>query len=194
MRLALDIDGVLARFTDSYAHFLTRETGIAFPRASEDFPQEWFWERAMGVTPEQEAKVWTERILQPGSKFWYKLHPMDGAGGIIRRLNDLTRVGHEVFFLTHRMGDKAKLQTERWLYSYGMNFPTVLLSGEKVPLIQALGVTFFIDDKPSTVVEAAEVMEKVYLMNAPYNVREEMPPNVVRVRSAEEALMKEGLW
>lgn len=194
VRLGFDLDGVLAQFTDKYARLLSNETGLQFPKASEEWPSTWFWERDAGVTPEQEKLVWNRDILASGKHFWHHLKPMEGAGGVVRRLNELTRLGHEVFFLTHRFGHKAKLQTEQWLYERGMFMPTVLLSEHKVELIQALNIEFFIDDKPSTVRSVAMVLPKVYLMNAPYNRVEVMPPQVVRVKNVEEALRMEGLW
>lgn len=193
--MASIFDGCLANFSDSYARLLTKETGIEFPKVSQDHPKEWYWERAAGVTKQQEKAVWERDILAKGSRFWLNLKPMDGAGTVIRRLNELSREGHDVYFITHRMGAKAKLQTEKWLYEHGMNFPTVLLSGDKVPLIRALEIEFFVDDKPETVLAVANVMPwTVYMQAAPYNADVVLPKNVVKVGNVEEALRWAKLW
>lgn len=195
MRLGVDLDGVLANFTDSYARYLTKETGIEFPTSSDEWPTEWDWEIASGVTKAQAKMVWDTHILGKGSRFWLGLKSIDGAGTALRRLNELTREGHDVYFITHRMGDKAKLQTERWLYERGVNYPTVLLSGDKVPLIRSLEIEWFIDDKPETVLAVANMMSwMVYLKAAPHNRDIVLPNNVVRVANVEEALRWAKLW
>lgn len=191
--MASTFDGCLCNFTDRYARLLSNETGIQFPKASSEWPPVWYWERDLGVTQEQERTVWERDILARGTNFWLKLKPIEGAGGVIRRLNELTRVGNGVYFLTNRMGDKAKLQTERWLFERGMDYPTVLLSGDKVPLIKALGIEFFIDDKPDTVQDVHEHCPgvKVFIKDMPYN---RMVQVGKRVQSVEDALKEVGLW
>lgn len=197
-RLAIDVDGVLANFTDSYGKLLTAESGLEFPKCSEEFPKLWYWEREAGVTPEQEKKVWETGILHEGSTFWQELAPMPEAKTTLRQLNRLAREGHEVFFLTHRMGWRAKSQTEKWLYKYGVDYPTVLLSGNKFPLIDALGVDFFIDDKPDTVKDVDYRMRvlglplKLYMKKAAYN--KEYWEKFNSVDTVEEALKLENLW
>jgi hypothetical protein len=197
-RLGIDLDGCLANFTDSYAKVITKHTGIHFPKASDKWPTVWYWEREAGVTKEQEKQVWGEEILNPLKDFWFKLAPMEGAVEVVRRLNWLGRNGCDVYFLTHRMGDTAKTQTERWLYELGMNFPTVILAGDKAPIIKALGINIFVDDKWETInglyTQALEEEWKginIWLKDTPYN-REGRGKWLI-ADSVQDALEKEGL-
>ena len=109
-------------------------------------------------------------------------------------------------FMTDRMGDRAKMQTEMWLHSYGMDYPTVLVTGDKIPIVDAMKMDFFVDDRLSTVDDLARrmemfeifdepwpVKEHIYLVNRPYN-QEPCHAYIKRVASVKEALQLEGLW
>lgn len=202
MKLAIDIDGVLANFTDAYSLMLTKVSGIEFPRASKDWPTEWYWDRTLGITKEQERHVWGQ-IMAEGSHYWEKLQPLEEAYRCLRQLNWIAKNDHEVYFLTNRMGYRAKYQTERWLYKHGMDYPTVILSGQKTPLLRDMNIDFFIDDKPDTIYELYEVFTKYgwftnqqfYLLDAPYNRRADLRyPGTKVALTLEEALRKAGLW
>lgn len=194
-KLAFDIDGVLADFTSSYGHALIEVTGRnLLPDGWEtnpEFPLTWYWERDAGYTKEEEQKTWNEKILSSAT-FWKKLAPLPDTKDVIKQINRLAREGHDIYFLTHRMGKQAKKQTEEWLYNLGVNYPTVLLSGNKTPLLQALEIDFFVDDKLSTVEDAAlHYMKRgkgcVVLKDAPYN-REGRSGNFAVASNALEAL------
>lgn len=191
MKLGVDIDGCLANFTDSYSKHLSQVTGLVFPKASDAWPTEWYWDRAAGVNKDDEAKVWKEVITAEGSDFWETLDHLDGAPATIKQLNRLAKAGHDVYFLTHRMGDKAKLQTEKWLYERGVDYPTVVMSGTKLPLVRAIGIQFFIDDKPETIEEMHDNVKLLYIKDAPYNRHVKVGK---RVKSVREALEDAGLW
>lgn len=177
MKLGFDVDGCLANFTDSYASELTKVSGIVFPKASSEWPTAWFWDREMGVTHTDESKVWKGVIMKEGSTFWQTLAPLEGANEVLKLLNHRIKLGDEVYFITNRMGDQAKLQTEKWLYEWGIDYPTVILSAEKTPLIKLLGLEFFIDDKWETMRDLYKEAEaegwlngkSFYLKDAPYN-------------------------
>lgn len=202
-KLGVDLDGVLANFTDAYAKLATERTGIQFPKMSADWPRSWYWDRDAGVSKEDEKAIWQE--ITEGNTFWYRLEPLPGAHDTIRCLEKLVRQGHDVYFITNRMGRQAKTQTEQWLYNLGMNYPTVLVASDKLPIIKSLGIDFYIDDKPETVHEIAEanldqmiagghpVVGKLYMKDMAYNRQyTELP--FFRVNSLEEALKMEGLW
>lgn len=195
--VGIDLDGCLADFTTAYAELLIFVSGrdLLPPgwRTDPRFPSTWFWERAAGYTPEEESEVWQEHILKPGT-FWQSLDLLPDAKSAIKQLNRLSMQGHDIYFLTHRMGKHAKLQTERWLYEHGMSYPTVLLTGDKAPVIASLKLDFYIDDKPDNLIEASRVMSSgLYVMDAPYNWQE-VPPDLPRVKSVKDALITAGLW
>lgn len=200
MRLGFDLDGCLVDFSSGYAKLLTRHTGIEFPPVSDTWPTTWYWEREAGVTKEQEEHVWRTGILHEGSQFWLRLHPMAGAIETLSQINGLIKQGHEAYFISTRTGHCSKLQAEKWLYKHGIEYPTVLLTPDKVPYLRTLGIEMFIDDKLDTietVMKAAQAEHlpcegNVFLLTTPYN--QQYTPGAIRVKSVAEALKMRGLW
>lgn len=201
MVLGIDVDGVLADFNTSFAEAVIEVTGTdLFPKdwreaiKDKTFPTTWNWDLDAGYTKEQSRKTWEQGILT-SSKFWKSLAPLPGAVDAIKQFNRMSNEGHEVYFLTHRNGKKAKQQTEEWLYDLGMNYPTVLLTGNKLPVLDNLGVQFFIDDKLATVNEVyrAGVVKHLYLFNSPWN-NEGREKGLSSVHTVEEALRNANLF
>lgn len=193
LKLAIDVDGVLANFCDSYAARLTFRTGIPFPPMSPEWPTVWQWDHAMGITPAEEQYTWEQDILRT-SNFWRNLKPYADTKPAVRWLNRLTHSGNEVYFITNRPGKQAKLQTEKWLYNLGMNYPTVIVTSDKLPFLKALKVNFFIDDKPDTLSEvglaAPPDLDRLYARTWAYNRDVEFPPNVRRTPNLLTALQE----
>lgn len=193
MNYGIDIDGVLANFTDNYAALLTAKTGIEFPKNSSTWPTVWYWERAAGVVKDDENFVWKEGIL--ATTFWLDLEPLPGAEPTLELLSAKRYAGDQVYFITTRPGKKAKLLTEYWLRNWGFANATVLIAGSeaaKGQLAAALKLDVFIDDKPENCEAVARAVDpscKVFLVDAPYNrqFREE-DLVITRVASAYDAL------
>jgi hypothetical protein len=201
LRIGCDLDGCLANFTKAYAKALIEGTGKNYlpPTWETDpnFPQTWNWHWDAGYDKGLCAKIWVEVV--EGKGFWQNLEPLDGAEASLKQLNRLAKQGHDVYFITHRSGVKAKQQTELWLQEYGMETPTVLLTGRKLPAAISLGLEFFIDDKLETVLEMAASYQHsvppphIFLKDAPYN-RAGRPETLEVATSVEDALRKVGLW
>jgi len=205
MRLSIDLDGVCAQFNEAYAKILIKESGRdLFPPGLtwEERPETfvcWDWDTFYGYTPQEIDKAWRHGIKN-STTFWEKLQPLEGATDAIKQLNRMAKSGDDVYFLTNRIGYRAKYQTEKWLYAQGCDYPTVFLVADKVPVIRALGIHFVIDDKLETINDLARVVEeegwtgmKIYLKDAPYN-REGRRQDIIVVGSINEALKAEGLW
>lgn len=204
MKLAIDLDGVCCNFNLSYAQLFLELTGeCKFPvdwkkRLEEGtFPAVWSYEEAAGYSEQQIHAVWKNITDSP--TFWAKLQAYPGTKETLTQLNAFARAGDEVYFMTARRGFKAKAQTEKWLYENGVDFPTVLLSQDKLPLIKNLKVGFFIDDRPETIHEVSEWAMReqkqihIFLQKQPYN--EGVYANNVRpVESLKRALQEVGLW
>lgn len=195
MNIGIDIDGVIANFTDSYAPLLTAETGIIFPKASSEWPTEWYWDRAAmkaaGISADTaeaiEGKIW-EGIRN--SAFWGQLAPLPNAKLTLRTALDMRYAGHNIYFITARPGNFSKLLTEAWLKEHGFEYiPTVLITADKGPIARGLALDVFIDDRPENCSEVWEASHKtrVFLVDAPYN-RDYEHEGVERVGSALEAL------
>ena len=205
MVIVLDIDGCLANFNKGYGTLLTKIGGARLPQGWQDepnlnFPVTWDWDRAAGYSPDIIQKVWTKYIMQEGSHFWKNLEPLPTARESLMHVNSLVKQGQaECYFLTHRMGHAAKLQTEEWLYANGIDYPTVLMTADKVPWLRLLKANIFLDDKPETVQEVAQVaLEekwpdfKLYLRQAPYN--RALWEKVFSVATVKDALIAAGVW
>lgn len=204
--IGVDIDGVLANFSLAYGELLIEVSGKdLLPqgwRTNPEWPTTWYWEREAGYSKEVEKDVWENHILKNRS-FWQDLEPLEWAPETVRQLNRLSVKGHNVYYITQRIGDGAKLQTERWLYELGSCYPTVCLVSnhlEKSPIIRALGLNFYIDDKAETVVDVSQLVVPgentfhLFVKDAPYN-RVQYPAGKVKVvGSVKEALETVGLW
>ena len=205
-RVACDLDGVVCQFSFAYAELLAYEAGgDKLPEGYQKdplWPPVWDWEAKYGYDKAAIDRVWRDHILAK-KDFWLKLDVMPGAYEAIRKLNWLVKDGEaEVYYITHRMGNNAKLQSEKWLYDRGMDFPTVIISGQdKVPLLKALGIDFYIDDKQETMIELHDTAERekwiegknFYLKSAPYNAGI-VRPKLTRVETLEAAMQDAGIW
>ncbi len=177
MVLVFDIDGCLANFTLAYGNLLISETGRdILPEgwrdqleAGGDFPTVWDWEAAAGYTPEEATKVWKK--ISSSKTFWKGLAPYAETRMTLKRIDALSK-DNEVIFLTHRSGNQVKRQTEMWLYDQGIKYPTVILSGDKAPMLNELKADFFIDDKLDTMNQVYMSFIETsgfYLLDRPYN-------------------------
>lgn len=194
MRLAFDLDGCFVEFNAAYADLLIKTTG------KDLFPKGWrddhdllcpVWEYAshFGYTQEQEDKAW--ELINRDPEFWKNLRPMFGARAALRHINQLAKRGHDIYFITSRPGVMVKRQTEQWLYDMGIDFPTVIISFDKVPVLKGLKADMFLDDKLPTILAAAGVgtpVDSTFLFSRPYN-RADRPENAEYVvTSVAEAL------
>lgn len=178
LRLGFDIDGVLAEFTPAYQRLFIETTG------RDDFhpgdgvnPPDWNWPELRGYTREEVDTVWATIRRDP--TFWLNLQPTKHTSTLRALIEHLERT-HEVYFITSRMGDRVKRQTELWLYEhlgYLMNcrgvWPTVLIvgTGEKGAVCKALKLDAYIDDNWDNVVDCATTAPKTktFLLNRRYN-------------------------
>lgn len=207
--VCLDIDGCLANFTKAYAKLLIKVGGNKLPHDWEtnpEFPKVWYWEREAGYPKEVEQEVWQTHILQKNSTFWQTLEPLPTAKESLMVLNGLEKAGKvHCVFLTHRMGDRAHLQTCEFLYENGFDYPTVLLAADKTPYLRLLQAHFFLDDKPDTVLDVAKkrqdekwgFLPHLCLKTAPYNKELQAQVGLVKIETAatvKEALQQAGIW
>lgn len=78
---------------------------------------------------------------------------------------------HEIYFITNRMGQYPKRQTELWLSQHLGFSPTVLISPHKGQVCAALHLDYYVDDKPSNVddVIAEAPNTTVFMQDRAYN-------------------------
>lgn len=189
MQIALDIDGCLADFTSSYAKRLVKVTGENLFPTPLTIPC-WDWDKHYGYSAEQIAATW--EAIAKDKLFWFKLEAIPDPEVFIR-INVLSK-DNPVYFITNRMGLNCKQQTEKWLYERGINYPTVIIAGNKRPIIEALKIEFFIDDRLETMNELAGLRKPhFYLKDTTYNQTGRVSGLAVAT-DIKDALEKAGLW
>lgn len=190
MKLAVDMDGCLADFNTPFHARLVEKWGDRFPAGYDPAqPPCWEWPRHFGYTFDEEREIWGD--VHRNDKFWQYLSEVPYGAVAVGMLDKLAFRGHDVYFVTQRDGTNAKQQTERWLEARGMYNPTVLICGDKIPVLKALKIDMFVDDRPETLIDAAKVGGlRTYAKLTSYNAGTK-PWNVVGVKHVYEALERE---
>lgn len=164
--LAIDLDGVLVNFNDTYTRLLMKiEPGIKVDLFAADFPPCWEYDTHYGFSKETIRKAWTE--IRNSGIFWRFLFPYANAPSDLRLLRQMDA---DIYFVTTRPGPTAKRETEQWLESQGFFGPTVVIAGNKLAFCEAVGATHLIDDKPENLGDPAVALPwKRALFKRPYN-------------------------
>lgn len=180
MRIGVDVDGVLADFNANFIRLCVQVTGHnLFPAGYE--PTTWNYPESLGYTSEEVSSVWA--AIKADGLFWRGVDRYQSTTEFMAYLNDCANRGDDLYFITDRMGTRAKEQTEEWLLNNGMgavNYRpiTVLLTAKKGLTAQVLGLDVYIDDKRENCIDVAVMTAeidgsdqtcKVYLLNRPWN-------------------------
>ena len=141
LRVAFDIDGVLADFRTAFQD-AADEAGIGGrPQASE----------ASAIDPlsSREIKaIWAH--VKRSNNWWTRLHAYEPQQMV--RLYELSRrCKWEVVFMTRRPstdGDPVQFQTQWWIEHYGFYYPAVVtVPGSRGELANALRLDVIVDDQ-----------------------------------------------
>ena len=154
LRIAFDLDGVLADFAAAYGRIADR----LFPESPESRlpPAAAEQEAAETAAPNREEvrlslrrrdRVWKEIRATPD--FWLTLDPLEP--DVVARLHERAVARRwETFFVTQRpatAGDTVQRQTQRWLVEQGFALPSVVAhEGSRGRLAAALELDFLVDD------------------------------------------------
>ena len=173
-RIVCDLDGCLVDWNTPFAKLLAKAHGEdLLPEGWEQlghnaFPC-WNWDRHYGYSEVscELARHW----MQEDHVFWYRLPALPEAQVVLDKLNGLVNADEiDLYFITQRMGARAKQSTEMWLWDRGLVSPTVIVTGNKVPVLKGLGADFFIDDRLETVIQVHKAgLPGVYLLDRPWN-------------------------
>ena len=158
MRIAFDLDGVLADFAGAYRNIANRLHPRRGPvvlalaaSAAEDAP---------GGRPSGrlERRIWRE--ITSTENFWQTLDPLDP--GLIGALHvEHVRRGWETFFVTQRpatAGATVQRQTQQWLVEHGFALPSVIVHcASRGQLAAALELDFLVDD---TIAHCVDVIDE----------------------------------
>lgn len=193
MRIGLDCDGVLANFNQRYIQLIIESTGRdLFPPRPFDIPC-WDYPEYYGYTHTEVKQVW--KAIEADTRFWLELPPYPETPEILKRLAELKLEGHDIYFVTSRLGVLAKRQTEAWLRNetlaatgyYGTHLTpdTVLISSEKGLVAHALDLDLYIDDRFENAIDVHYTTANTlsFLLDRPWNAHRTAPLGVIRVYS-----------
>lgn len=186
-KLGIDVDGVIANFSGKFVEFGNRRYGTNYTELDQTD-----WDFKPWFTSQQVDEVW-EKDIKPEKNFWLTLKTLPGT----KALEEAHRRA-ELFFITSRVpttGMSAREQTCWWLRNhFGITYPTVIVvdnPSQKIPIIKALEIVAFIDDKGSTIRQVHNAGVLSYAKLSPYNCAEPFPESVVPVETLDEMLKKE---
>jgi hypothetical protein len=178
MRIGIDVDGVLARYTEAFQRRIISVTGgDRFP--CDDYqPTSWDYAADLGYSEAEIDLTW--RTIKEDRCFWASLLPYRDASHALGLLSKRMDAGDDVYFITARPGADAKRQTEQWLLarfpSLMRPIPTVLISSHKGLAAQTLGLDAYVDDRWENCVDVAAMHWKgrspacrTYVLDRPWN-------------------------
>jgi len=175
LRIGFDCDGVLVNFSQAFLDIANRMFGTHY--ATQD-QTGWDFETWCHFTPKQVDEVWVE--IRATHNFWQTLLPIEPEARLYH-----ANANHTLFFITSRVpvaGLTIEEQTQEWLDRYKLiRYPTVLVVPHyslKLPLMQALKLDSFIDDKAETVEQLRAVGLNCYIYDQPYNRQVTVAPRV----------------
>lgn len=190
----------MAGFNVAFCELLKARHGDRFPKDYESCnPPCWEWPRHFGYTQEEEDACWQE--VWDGRTFWQHLEIFPGEERTIHQLNALhVHDGHEIHFITNRRGKAVQYQSAWFLVNAGFRHPSVIIARDKYPIVKALKLDAYIDDRIETCNDLARIKEegfldgdpRLYLRHTLYN-RENRHPGLIVVNGVWEMLTKEGL-
>lgn len=188
IRLGLDMDGVVFDFTTRCSQWVRRLFGVTLPAVGDTYPTEWDW-LDTHITKEQDRELW--RTIGQSDNFWQNLPIYNHSS---RVLDVALSKAKKLYYITSRSGNRVQYQTERALI--GLVGPGNFTGGvipaaraeDKIPLINALKLTHFVDDKAETVDLANSTCfsTKVAVWDQPWNRHVIFAPTVTRLTNAEE--------
>ena len=134
-----------------------------------------------GYTNEGMWKIFDD-IIRRYSEFVF---PYPGAKEVITRVYDYYKV--PVYFCTARKKSNRDV-TEAWLEQHiGVPFKVGFAgSKHKARHLQKRGYTMFVEDRLRTANHLAETMDKVFLINQPWNINRDTAEGVTRVQHLED--------
>lgn len=171
MKIGIDIDGVLADFCTAYEALHVEVTGrnTFAPYGQEEGPVTWNWPVVYGYTKEETAEVWNR--IKSSDNFNMLLKTLPDARAL-RHWRGVRK--HDVYFVTARVGERVKWQTEEWLqdvFGYYDETPTVLIASDKGAIAKALNLDIYVDDNWHNAYNTgvASPTTQVYLIDRAYN-------------------------
>lgn len=175
MKIAFDLDGVAANFSQAFRDFILEEHDYDI----------WYDGRngrtfkfTVPGVPEKKMYDYVTQVISTRD-----IAPFPEAMDALRVLWELT--DEPIYFLTARPEKKVKDLTEDWVDKY-LNVPFQVAfagSNHKLRHLQKRGFDTFVEDRYRTANILSGGLKKVYLINRTYNMGRAVPENVERIHS-----------
>lgn len=186
MRIGVDLDGVCADFMLGFSEISSKIFGTHTVTDREQVTH-WDLQEVFGISEEQIHVVWNE--INSSNNFWRTLKPWDR-----KSFNYFKNAfnGEEVYFITARIrGKNIYKQTVSWLDSVGWINPQVIITVDKVPIIQYLGLDYFVDDRLETCHDISATTNcKAIIYDYPHNRINKTLTRVSNLREYTDILLK----
>lgn len=185
MKIAIDIDDVLADFLPTLLLFYNKRHGANYEK--NHFTSYHLWETWGGTREEAIDKVFEFYDTEE-----FKHTPViTGAQQVVNKLKQQ----HELVIVTARP-EAIREKTESWITTHFPNtFSSVHIANRfsksgpqttKAELCEKYGADMLIDDSLDYALECVAPHRKILLFNNPWNQHEELPIGITRVHSWEE--------
>ena len=171
MRIAFDLDGVLADLHTAYAKaaielfpeldrtvIASQDVGSSPPESDlapneSDVPDP---SAPVAVSPRQSEAIWAK--LTAHEDFWTTLAEIED-GAIARIAKEAEARRWDILFITSRpssAGTTVQRQSQRWLESKGFKLPSVfVVHGSRGKVAEAMALDAVIDDRPDNCLDVA---------------------------------------
>lgn len=172
MRIAIDIDGVLASFNKQVIRVANEIWPGKIPLDYE--PPDWGYKEVL--SGEDWGKVWDKIKSEP--YFWMHSPAYAENCEALRRVIDgQSRIDLDIYYITSRMdtgGKSALWQTRRWLSHQGLISPKTSVipvrnPDAKLSVVDAIGIDLTIDDYGPTVESLVSHGRFAVLLDRPWN-------------------------
>lgn len=180
LKIGIDMDDVLVDFIGTFHDEAERVLGRTFP------PTASTWEfDNWKISRDDLDKVWKNIVDTVGWFDYCKF--FESVPKLLRNLD----WSHDLFFITSRpdtFGTYANKQVARQLGVIGIECPTVIVARDKGPIVAALGLDVFIDDRYENLRSIANetTHTRLFMKNMPHNSMHKPPIGCVRVDSFTE--------
>lgn len=194
----VDIDGVLGDYPYTFLEFVRDEEEARYGRApcfsSIDVHTLDLYKYLEGDVSSSNLKYYKHYYRESG-----RIRQEKVVEGAKEFLHILRENGYYVVLLTSRPFDSYKslyLDTYTWLISHGLEFDALLNDSKKrdkvSKLLETSDVKFVVDDDPKLIanLEGLDRLQKLYLVDRPYNRKYECSGKVERVSDLSEILSK----
>jgi len=175
MRIAIDIDGPVARFNDTFIPFCNEQFNLQ--NKPEDITHyDYISSPNIQITAAQLKKAFEVFTEENG---WYWPYPEKDVQQFLQKISYTS----EVTYITGRPR-YTSAQTIAWLSNWDLAFGDILFvhSSEKAKVAKALGCVYAVEDHPETCKDYANNGIKCFVWDMPFN-QSVNGNNLVRVKN-----------